>query len=169
MCYCDELPRRIKGALVRNNRCSFYGAHSNKQEGLRLTLGRVLSLLRNTIYILVYKVPTMKKLLLLSLFCFMSLKMIAQSVYSVKYESQADVTVFVVGYESQADLLVFKEKYESRAKGNSGHWHFVDYESRADKTLYFVKYASQADLKVYFVEYESRAGWRNKDKVHLLY
>lgn len=113
--------------------------------------------------------PTMNKLLLLSLFCLLSFKMSAQSVYSAKYESQADVTVFVVGYESQADLLVFKEKYESRAKGNSGHWHFVDYESRADKTLYFVKYASQADLKVYFVEYESRAGWRNKDKVHLLY
>ena len=135
----------------------------------RRTLRSVLSLLQNTLYILVYKAPTMNKLLLLSLFCLMSLKMSAQSVYSAKYESQADVTVFVVGYESQADLLVFKEKYESRAKGNSGHWHFVDYESRADKTLYFVKYASQADLKVYFVEYESRAGWRNKDKVHLLY
>ena len=37
----------------------------------------------------------------------------AQKVFSVKYESQADVKVFVVKYESQADLLVFKEKYET--------------------------------------------------------
>jgi hypothetical protein len=45
----------------------------------------------------------------------------------------------------------------------------VEYQSQADKSIYFVKYESQADLKIYFVEYESRAGWRNKEKVHLMY
>ena len=77
--------------------------------------------------------------------------------------------MFSVDYESRADLLVYKEDYESRADGNDGHWFFVKYESRADKTIYFVDYESRADLKVFFVEYESRAGWRNKSKQHLLY
>jgi hypothetical protein len=38
----------------------------------------------------------------------------AQKVYSVNYESQADVKVYVVAYESQADLKVYKVKYESQ-------------------------------------------------------
>ena len=67
----------------------------------------------------------------------------SQKIYSVDYESRADVKVFVVDYESRADLLVYKEKYESRAKGNDGNWFFVDYESRA--------------------------GWKNSSKKHLLY
>ena len=90
-------------------------------------------------------------------------------IFSVDYESRADVKVFVVDYESRADLLVYKEDYESRAEGNDGHWFFVKYESRADKKVYFVDYESRADLKVFFVDYESRAGWRNKSKQHLLY
>ena len=35
----------------------------------------------------------------------------AQKVFSVQYESQADVKVFVVDYESQADLKVYKVTY----------------------------------------------------------
>ena len=50
----------------------------------------------------------MKKGLIYSTFLFLSVVGLnAQTVYSVKYESQADVKVFVVDYESQADLLVF--------------------------------------------------------------
>ena len=78
----------------------------------------------------------------------------AQRVYKVEYESQADLKVFIVEYESQCDLKVFMVKYESQAK-EDGLWYFVEYESQADK-------------KLYFVEYESQAGWRNKDKQHLL-
>ena len=33
----------------------------------------------------------------------------AQKVFSVKYQSQADVKVFVVKYESQADLKFYTE------------------------------------------------------------
>ena len=36
----------------------------------------------------------------------------AQKIFSVQYESQADVKVFVVDYESQADLLVYKVDYD---------------------------------------------------------
>lgn len=93
----------------------------------------------------------------------------AQKIFSVDYESRADVKVFVVDYESRADLLVFKEDHESRADGNDGHWFFVKHESRADKTIFFVDYESRADLKIFFVDHESRAGWKNKSKQHLLF
>lgn len=65
----------------------------------------------------------------LSLLVFLSLPLSAQRLYSVKYESQADVKVFVVDYESRADLCVYKVKYESQAGKNDGKWFFVKYES----------------------------------------
>ena len=68
----------------------------------------------------------MKKQLLLILFILLSpLFTIAQKVFSVDYENQADVKVFVVKYENQADLTVFKVKYENQAGDNDGKWFFV--------------------------------------------
>ena len=64
----------------------------------------------------------------------------AQKVFSVNYESQADVKVFVVDYESQAKTKVF-----------------------------FVKHESQADLNLYFVDYESQGGWKNSSKKAEMY
>ena len=60
-------------------------------------------------------------LFLLFLACF-SLFSKAQKVFSVDYESQADVKVFVVEYASQADLKVFKVDYSSQAGKNDGAW-----------------------------------------------
>jgi hypothetical protein len=93
----------------------------------------------------------------------------AQKVFTVEYESRADVKVFVVDYESRADLKVYKVDYESRAGRNDGKWFFTKYESQADKKIYFVDYESRADLKIFFVNYESRAGWINNSKKHLMY
>lgn len=45
----------------------------------------------------------------------------------------------------------------------------VQYENQADFRVFVVKYENQADLKIYFVEYENQAGWRNKEKIHLMY
>ena len=56
----------------------------------------------------------MKKLLFLFLLSF-SFMVKGQKIFSVKYESRADVKVFVVDYESRADLKVFFVDYESRA------------------------------------------------------
>jgi hypothetical protein len=130
-------------------------------------------ILSNNIRLFLYsanKLTEMKKLLVICAFLsLVGTELNAQTVYSVKYEAQADVKVYVVEYESQADLLVYKEDYSSRAKGNEGNWFFVDYQSQANKSIYFVKYESQADLKIYFVKYESKAGWRNKEKIHLMY
>lgn len=115
------------------------------------------------------KMKQMKNLFTLLLLFFASNGVNAQQVYSVDYESQADVKVFVVQYESQADLKVYKVKYSSQAGDNDGKWFFTDYESQAKKTVYFVKYESQADLKIFFVEYESQAGWKNSSKKQLMY
>lgn len=71
------------------------------------------------------------------------LSMMAQKIYSVDYENQADVKVYVVEYENQADLKVYKVDYENQARGNEGKWYFVDYENQA--------------------------GWEKRSKIHLLY
>ena len=51
----------------------------------------------------------------------------SQKVYSVDYSNQSDLKVFVVEYENQSDLKVYKVDYPNQAKGNKGHWYFVDY------------------------------------------
>ena len=93
----------------------------------------------------------------------------SQKVFSVKYSSEAQVKVYVVKYESEADLKVYKTTSQSEADKNQGIWYFTDYNSQADKKIYFVDYSSQADLKICFVNYKSQAGWRNKEKIHLMY
>ena len=121
------------------------------------------------IFTLHYKNLPMKKLFFLSTILLFLGTTNAQKVYSVKYQSQADVKVYVVKYESQADLKVYKVDYESQAGNNDGKWFFVNYESQAKKKLFFVDYESQADLKIFFVDYQSQAGWKNSSKKQLLY
>jgi len=88
----------------------------------------------------------------------------AQTVYSCKYKSDADVKVYVAQYKSDADLVVYKCNYKSDAQGNKGLWYFVDYKSDAKKKIYFVDYKSDADIVIYFSTYKSDAGWRNNSK-----
>jgi len=60
-------------------------------------------------------------------------------------------------------------KYENQAGENNGKWFFTEYPNQAGKKIYFVEYQNQADLKIYFVKYENQAGWREKNKMHLMY
>ena len=115
------------------------------------------------------KPPNMKNLTIFTSFLLFTTITSAQSIFTVDYVSQAEVKVFVVDYESQADLLVYKAKYKSEAIGNEGLWHFVQYQSQAQKKIFFVKYKSQADLLICFTPYKSKAGWRNKQKMALLF
>ena len=57
----------------------------------------------------------MKKLLLISTAIILFNFAKAQKVFSVDYQSQADVKVYVVKYESQADLKIYFVDYESQA------------------------------------------------------
>jgi len=113
--------------------------------------------------------PLNMKPILLFLFTIISFSSFSQKVFSVQYQSQADVKLFVVQYESQADLKVYKVNYESQVSDNGGKWFFTDYESQAKKKVFFVDYESQADLKIFFIKYESQAGWVNANKKHLMY
>lgn len=118
---------------------------------------------------MVCKVLRMKIILLFSSILILVSDTSAQTIFTVNYQSQADVKVFVVDFESRADLLVYKTKHRSEASGNEGLWHFVDYQSQAQKKIFFVKHQSQADLFICFTPYKSKAGWRNKKKQHLLF
>ena len=67
----------------------------------------------------------------------------AQKIYSCNSRYDADIKIFVVDSRYDADLLVYKVDSRYDTDGNQGRWFFVD--SRYD------------------------AGWRNKEKIHLLY
>ena len=60
------------------------------------------------------------KLSLIVLIVFSSYLYSAQNIYSVKYESQADVKVFVVDYESQARPTRLQNKIYVSGKENEG-------------------------------------------------
>ena len=55
----------------------------------------------------------MRKFIIVVLLIFSAKQMLAQKMYSVDYENQADISVFVVDYANQADLKVFKEDYSN--------------------------------------------------------
>ena len=111
----------------------------------------------------------MKKLIIAGLLILGAKQLLAQKMYSVDYENQADVSVFVVEYANQADLKVFKVDYSNQAEGNNGLWFFTDYANQADKKIFFVKYQNQSDLKIFFVKYRNQSGWQKNTKKHLLY
>ena len=109
----------------------------------------------------------MKKfLLILALSLLGGMAANAQTVYSCKYKSDADVKVYVTENKSDADLVVYKCSYKSDVQGNKGLWFFVDYKSDAKKKIYFVDYKSEADIVIYFTTYKSDAGWKNRSKLY---
>jgi hypothetical protein len=63
---------------------------------------------------------------------------------------------------------VFKVPNESQSKNGAGNWFFTKYPSQADKKVFFVPYESQADLKIFFVGFPSQAGWRKREKLHVM-
>ena len=107
-------------------------------------------------------------ILLCILMCAGSAK--AQKVFDTHNESRAQVKVYVVDRDYRADLIVYTTNNASRARkeDNKGIWFIEHVESRADKKICFVDREYRADLKVYFTNQESRAGWKNKDKKHLM-
>ena len=97
----------------------------------------------------------MKNLLFVLSFIGSSQIVVAQKIFSVQYQNQADLKVFVVDYSNQADLHVYRVDYSNQAQDNKGLWFFSDY-------------SNQADAKVFFVDYQNQAGWVNKTKIYML-
>jgi len=120
------------------------------------------------------KPQTMKRSLFLLIFIlipflFLSLVSSAQKIYSCESKYDADVKIFVVESKYDADLLVYKADSKYDAKGNEGIWHFVESKYDADKLVYFTESKYNAYLLIYFVESRYDAGWRNRERIYLLY
>jgi hypothetical protein len=117
-----------------------------------------------------FSIRNMKKCFFLFALCalFPALEMKAQVVYQTKWKSDANVQVYVTEWKSDADLIVCKTTWKSDADKNEGIWYFTEWKSDAKKLLYFTTWKSDADLIIYYTEYKSDAGWKNKDKEHLL-
>ncbi|MCB2208609.1 MAG: hypothetical protein KQH67_09980 [Bacteroidetes bacterium] len=107
----------------------------------------------------------------LTIFCFFTLVLQtnAQKIYSCDSRYDADVLIHVVDSRYDADLLVYKEESKYNATGNEGLWHFVESRYDADKKVYFTDSKYDADLLIYFVDSRYDAGWRNKERIYLLY
>ena len=51
---------------------------------------------------------------------------VAQTMYEVQYESQADIKLYEVDYPSQADIKYFIVEYKSQVNESKNHWYWVD-------------------------------------------
>ena len=107
--------------------------------------------------------------LLISGLFFISSSLKAQKVYSCDNKYDADVIIFVVDSRYDADLLVYKVASRYDTGSNEGLWHFVESKYDADKKVYFTGSKYDADLLIYFVDSRYDAGWRNKERIYLLY
>lgn len=94
---------------------------------------------------------------------------IAQKVYSCNNRYDADIKVYVVENRYDADLLVYKVKNAYDVDGNKGLWYFCENRYDAKKKIWFAENKYDADLLICFVENKYDAGWREKEKMHLLY
>ncbi len=115
------------------------------------------------------KSPSFYLTLILIPFLLFSLVSTAQKIYSCDSKYDADVKIFVVESKYSADLLVYKSDSRYDAKGNEGLWYFVESKYDADKLVYFTESKYDADLLIYFVESRYDAGWRNRERIYLLY
>ncbi len=98
-----------------------------------------------------------------------SMPAISQKVFSCNNRYDADIKIFVVENRYDADLLVFKVSNAYDADGNKGLWYFCKNKYDAKKIVWFAENKYDADLLVCFVENKYDAGWREKEKMHLLY
>ena len=80
----------------------------------------------------------------------------AQTMYEVKYRSQADLLLYEVKYASQADIRYYPVQYRSLANERKNHWYWTQYPAQAKYKVYWVKYRSQADRVVYEVQYHTQ-------------
>jgi len=93
----------------------------------------------------------------------------AQKIYSADSQYDADVLVYVTDSKYEADLLVYKVSSQYEADGNDGLWFFTESKYEADKKIYFTGSKYAADLIIYFTDSKYEAGWKNRQKIYLLY
>lgn len=91
----------------------------------------------------------------------------SQTVFPVKFATQADVKVYEVNFETQADLKVFQVDFQNQATDCSGLWFYTDFVNQAQWKIFFTDFETQADLKIFYVKFRNQAGWRNEEKKQL--
>lgn len=91
----------------------------------------------------------------------------SQTVFPVKFATQADVKVFEVKFENQADLNVFQVDFQNQATDCNGLWFYTDFVNQARWKIFFTDFENQADLKIFYVKFRNQAGWRNEEKKQL--
>lgn len=108
-----------------------------------------------------------KRLILPVFFLFLAVTGFAQTVFPVKFATQANVKVYEVDFETQADLKVFRVDFQNQATDCSGLWFYTHFANQAQWKIFFTDFETQADLKIFYVKFRNQAGWRNEEKKRL--
>lgn len=109
-----------------------------------------------------------RKIILLFL-VLLSIQLNAQKIYSCNSKYDSNIKVFVVNSKYDADLLVYKTDSPYDATDNKGLWYFCSSRYDAKKRIWFSESKYDADLLIFFVDSKYDAGWRNREKMYLLY
>jgi len=125
--------------IIAYNRAESYNARKYRNSMTACTIGWIGMIVTLMITLLTTCQPAM-----------------AQTMYEVKYRTQANMLLYETEHASQADMLYYVVDYRSRVNENKHHWYWVKYASQAKYKVWWVKYASQADRKVYKVKYPSQ-------------
>ena len=80
----------------------------------------------------------------------------AQTMYEVKYKTQADVRLWKAKHRSQADFTYWIAPYRSQANRQFNHWYIVDYPSQSEVKFIWVTHRSQATHVVWQEKYGSQ-------------
>ena len=80
----------------------------------------------------------------------------AQTMFEVKYQTQADVRLWKAKHRSQADFTYWIAPYRSQANRQFNHWYIVDYPSQAEVKFIWVTHRSQATHVVWQEKYGSQ-------------
>ncbi|GAB4310781.1 MAG: hypothetical protein Kow00127_00460 [Bacteroidales bacterium] len=92
-----------------------------------------------------------------------------QIIYSCDSRYDADIIVFAVESKYDADLWVYKCESRYEPDGNKGLWYFTESRYDADKLVWFSDSKYDADLLIWFTDSKYEAGWRKRQKIHLLF
>ncbi|CAM4071410.1 DUF6150 family protein [Gillisia limnaea] len=120
------------------------------------------------IFLYILDWPKRKQAVLPVVFLFLAFTGFAQTVFPVKFATQANVKVYEVDFETQADLKIFRVNFQNQATDCSGIWFYTDFVNQAHWKIFFTNFETQADLKIFYVKFRNQAGWRNEEK-KLLY
>lgn len=91
----------------------------------------------------------------------------AQTVFQVKYVTDADVTFFQTD-SLHADLIAYQLTGRDSATGNTGLMYFTPFANEATKRVFYVAAPGDSIVSIYFSSSPAGTGWLNGSKSFLL-